>query len=129
MSPELSLAIIWRGPALCLHCFPTRCGLITSLGESLVPAFEVSSRILALISSELDTRMQDNLIRERRRFCSSFSRFLQTFMFCNCICSTRFRNGSVFSSIMFEISSQRESLMAPYTASAIFMSSAEMVTG
>lgn len=101
MSPELSLAIIWRGPALCLHCFPTRCGLITSFGESLVPAFELSSSILALISSELDTRMQDNLIRERRQYCSSFSRFLQTFMFCNCICS-------VFSSIMFEISSQRE---------------------
>lgn len=128
MSPKLSLAIIWRGSALCLHCFPTRCGLITSLGESLVPAFELSSSILALISSELDTRMQDNLIRERRQYCSSFSIFLQTFMFCNCICSTRFRNGSVFSSIMFEISSQRESLMAPYTASAIFMSSAEMVT-
>lgn len=76
--------------------------------EGLILAFEGASSIFALVSSELDPGMPDNLISKRIPYCSSSSRSLRGFMFSICNCSTRFRNGSVFSSIMFEISSRRE---------------------
>lgn len=91
VSTELSLAIIWRGPALCLFGCPTRCEFTISSGESLIFALEVASSILALVSSELDSGMPDNLMSGRRPYCSSSSRSLRRFLLSIWSCSISFR--------------------------------------
>ena len=93
VSTDLSRAIIWRGPFLLeKEGLPTRWELTMSSDWRLIPAFDVASRILALVSSPGVSWMPEKRMRGRLPYCSRSSscRLRSSLSVCSlCICALK----------------------------------------